>query len=373
MVIRSSFLLALLVRRRGGCSWNFTATKGASPIESVATFLADLRGSSLPSDPELVPTDAAGSWRDAFRILASTLPGAPSIVVIDELPWLAEQDDLFDGSLQRAWDRLLAGQPVLLLLLGGDVHMMERLTAYETRAARGPSCRGGITSDGGPAGVVSARRPLLFRTITAVRSETIDAWLEHLSARTPTPGGGGAAALLAATAAALIGMVSSYTIGKKWADREAVMAEIAVEAAELRSAALELAEADALAFAEVGASWSMPQGTEAEKQARARAIQDALIAAAVPPARTGKLAVRLVELAQQLAADGNPNVISDVAVAVASATAALESAIVNVEVNAFSIEDPARVAELARVVQEFEAVAERARSAASEVRKGLCR
>lgn len=109
----------------------FTATKGASPVESVAAFLADLKGSSLPSHPELVPIDAAGSWRDAFRILASTLPDAPSIVVIDELPWLTEQDDLFDGSLQTAWDRLLAGRPVLLLLLGSDIHMMERLTAYD--------------------------------------------------------------------------------------------------------------------------------------------------------------------------------------------------------------------------------------------------
>ena len=108
-----------------------TATKGASPVESVAAFLADLKDSSLPSDRELVPTDAAGSWRNTFRILASALPDVPSIVVLDELPWLAEQDDLFDGSLQTAWDRLLAGQPVLLLLLGSDIHMMERLTAYD--------------------------------------------------------------------------------------------------------------------------------------------------------------------------------------------------------------------------------------------------
>lgn len=110
----------------------FTATKGASPVESVAAILADLKDSSLPTDRELVPVIASGSWPDAFRVLASTLPDAPSIVVLDELPWLAEQDDLFDGSLQTAWDRLLAGRPVLLLLLGSDIHMMERLTAYDS-------------------------------------------------------------------------------------------------------------------------------------------------------------------------------------------------------------------------------------------------
>ena len=33
----------------------FSATKGASPVESVATFLADLNESALPTDRELVP------------------------------------------------------------------------------------------------------------------------------------------------------------------------------------------------------------------------------------------------------------------------------------------------------------------------------
>lgn len=71
------------------------------------------------------------TWPDAFRVLASVLPNAPSILVLGELPWLAEQDALVDGAPQTGWDRLLASRPVLLLLLGSDVHMMERLTAYD--------------------------------------------------------------------------------------------------------------------------------------------------------------------------------------------------------------------------------------------------
>jgi uncharacterized protein len=108
-----------------------TATKGASPVEAVATFLSDLKESALPTDHELVPLLENGSWPDAFRILAAVLPNTPCIVVIDELPWLAEQDTLFDGALQTGWDRLLSSRPVLLLLLGSDLHMMERLTAYD--------------------------------------------------------------------------------------------------------------------------------------------------------------------------------------------------------------------------------------------------
>jgi AAA+ ATPase superfamily predicted ATPase len=109
----------------------FTATKGASPLEGIADLMAELRESSLPADLELVPKSAPTNWPDAFRALATVLPTTPSIVVIDELPWLAEQDPVFDGALQTAWDRLLAGRPVLLLLLGSDLHMMERFTAYD--------------------------------------------------------------------------------------------------------------------------------------------------------------------------------------------------------------------------------------------------
>lgn len=109
----------------------FTATKGASPVESVREFCLGLRESAVPTAPDLVPVLDTGSWPDAFRVLASALPDGPAIVVLDELPWLTEQEDLFDGALQAAWDRVLSRRPLLLLLLGSDIHMMERLTSYD--------------------------------------------------------------------------------------------------------------------------------------------------------------------------------------------------------------------------------------------------
>jgi AAA+ ATPase superfamily predicted ATPase len=117
--------------RSGAPYFYFTATKGASPVEAVAAFTRELRESALPPEPALVPDLATGSWPDALRVLAAALPDRPSIVVLDELPWLAEQDSLFDGALQTAWDRLLSTRAVLLLLLGSDLHMMARLTAYD--------------------------------------------------------------------------------------------------------------------------------------------------------------------------------------------------------------------------------------------------
>jgi uncharacterized protein len=109
----------------------YTAIKGASPVEAITAFFAELAESSLPRDRTLIPNDQVSSWPDAFRVLASVLPDGPVVIVLDELPWLAEQDTIFDGALQTAWDRLLSRKPVLLLLLGSDLHMMERLTAYD--------------------------------------------------------------------------------------------------------------------------------------------------------------------------------------------------------------------------------------------------
>ncbi|MBO3742959.1 ATP-binding protein [Actinoplanes sp. NEAU-H7] len=110
----------------------FAAVKGASVTVSTAQFLAALAESDLPKDHALLPTTPpAGGWGDMLRVLAGALPDRPCIVVLDELPWLAEQDETFDGHLQVVWDRLLSRRPVLMLLLGSDLHMMQRLTAYD--------------------------------------------------------------------------------------------------------------------------------------------------------------------------------------------------------------------------------------------------
>jgi hypothetical protein len=61
------------------------------------------------------------------------LPDSPTIVVLDELPWLAEQDETFDGALQTAWDRLL-----ILHRLVEDKHVLaidEPLSVRSTKPA----------------------------------------------------------------------------------------------------------------------------------------------------------------------------------------------------------------------------------------------
>jgi len=204
-----------------------------------------------------------------------------------------------------------------------------------------------------------------------VRGEPIQDWLAALANRTPAPGGGAAAALSAATAASLVSMVAVYTTGERWADRSEQMEAVDAAAAELRLRALDLAAADAEAFKKVGAAYAMPKDSAEEEAARTAAIQAALVGAAEPPRQVGETALRIIDLAAGLLDRGNPNVISDVAVAASLGRAALESAIVNIEINSSSIEDEATRAELAQAVEALAAGIEKADSTVAAVRAKL--
>jgi formiminotetrahydrofolate cyclodeaminase len=177
--------------------------------------------------------------------------------------------------------------------------------------------------------------------------QTLDEWLDDLASASPAPGGGAAAAVANAIAAALVSMVCNLTIGKpKFADVEPAMRDVLTEATTLRRESLGVAGDDAAAFDAVIAAYRLPRQTADEQAARTAAIQDALVAAAEVPLRLAGLAADVIALAERIVDDANPNVVSDVAVAASSARAALEAAVVNVEVNVASITDPERRGEL---------------------------
>jgi formiminotetrahydrofolate cyclodeaminase len=200
---------------------------------------------------------------------------------------------------------------------------------------------------------------------------TLDSWLESLSAKQPTPGGGAVAALSAALAAALIGMVSIYTTGEKWPDRTEKMQDIHDTAARFRQEALQLIEADAVAFRQVGAAYGLPRETAADKTARSQAIQEALLAAAQPPIQTALLAESLLNLTNELSRSGNPNVISDVAVAASNIRASLEAAIVNIEINERLINDPDAKAGLKQAVAQASALLKKTDDIVKTVRQEM--
>lgn len=132
---------------RSGVPFVFFAAAGVNPAAERASFASEVLGSDLP-DRELFAGVALESWEGALRLLASALPSdRPSIVVLDELPYLVAQDPGFEGVLQRVWDRVLVRKPVLMVLVGSDLSMMTALDEYgRPLHQRGvPMVLGGLT------------------------------------------------------------------------------------------------------------------------------------------------------------------------------------------------------------------------------------
>ena len=165
---------------------------------------------------------------------------------------------------------------------------------------------------------------------------------EALASSAPTPGGGCASALSGALAASLAAMVARNTAAsEKFADRADEMNQAMAEADGLRNELLSLVDADAEAFAQVMAAFRMPKETPQEQAARSEAIQAGYKAAVEPPMLVCTQSVRVLELALQVAEQGNPNTVSDAGVAALLAAAALEGGALNVQINLGSIKDEA--------------------------------
>lgn len=128
--VGKSRLVETFVERAGVPSLFFTAT-GAGTDAELLRLAEDAQRSTLP-ERELLVDGRPADWGAALRLLAAALPDdQPSIVVVDEVPYLMGREDAFEGVLQRSWDRLFERKPVLLLLIGTDLSMMEALTAYD--------------------------------------------------------------------------------------------------------------------------------------------------------------------------------------------------------------------------------------------------
>jgi len=172
--------------------------------------------------------------------------------------------------------------------------------------------------------------------------KSIRQFADELASGEPVPGGGSTAALAGALGAGLVSMVCNLTIGKeKFRDAEARMKEVLGSAEDLRLRLLDLMEADAQVYSKVIVAYRLPRATAEEKQARSRAIQAALRAAADVPLEVARLSSKVVQLCTPAAELGNPSAISDAAVGALLAASAFEGGALNVETNLGQIADAA--------------------------------
>jgi len=128
--VGKSRLVEEFVERAGLPHVFFTAI-GGSREEDLAGFAAEVASSALPDSGRFADFAAPQTWDAALSLLASALPtDRPSVVVLDEMPYLVREDPTFEGALQKAFDRTLSKLPVLLVLIGSDMAMMEQLNTY---------------------------------------------------------------------------------------------------------------------------------------------------------------------------------------------------------------------------------------------------
>ena len=175
----------------------------------------------------------------------------------------------------------------------------------------------------------------------------LKAFADETASESPAPGGGSISAYMGALGAALGTMVANLSSHKRgWDDRWKEFSDWAVKGQAVMKELVGLVDEDTAAFDRIMAAFGMPKGSEEEKAVRAQAIEDATLYASQVPLRTMKASFKVFELARAMAAEGNPNSVSDAGVGALAARSAVLGACLNVKINAVGLKDKAKAAEL---------------------------
>lgn len=116
-----------------GLAYGVIAGVKGVPVEiQMRRAVESLRSSARPLPGiEAVTASVPADWYDLLSRLRLVLRDAPAILVFDEFPWAWEASEGLDGLLQSLWDGDFSRHPVLLLLIGSDEAMMDRLFQHD--------------------------------------------------------------------------------------------------------------------------------------------------------------------------------------------------------------------------------------------------
>lgn len=172
--------------------------------------------------------------------------------------------------------------------------------------------------------------------------------VESTAARTPSPAGGAAAALTATLGGALLLMAVRFSRGKKkTASRDDELAEVEERLQAQVDRLQSMAERDCAAFEAVAEAYKLPQQTDAQKQLRVRAVDEAMLGAMTVPEEMMCLVrdalATIVPVVDCIAT----SVLSDMGVGAELLRAAAVGAMLNVRTNAGFLSDRG-IADIAR-------------------------
>ena len=161
-------------------------------------------------------------------------------------------------------------------------------------------------------------------------------FLEKLSSDTPTPGGGSASALAGALSASLVAMVAGLSSKKDETKRKG-MEGIKKKGLSIQKRLFRAIDEDSNSYDAVLEAFRLPRSSEKERLRRVKEIQRAYQRATLTPQLVCQQSLQLLEYSKTLILTGNPNAVSDAAVAAFLADAAFAGGLLNIKTNLVAV------------------------------------
>lgn len=201
------------------------------------------------------------------------------------------------------------------------------------------------------------------RTGKRLVDKTLEGFTQETASESPAPGGGSISAAMGAFGAALATMVANLSSHKPgWDDRWEEFSNWAEKGKFYMEQLIRMVDEDTAAFNRIMDAFGLPKGTDAEKAARTKAIQEATLYAIEVPFRVMNLCLQSMEVIKAMAEHGNPNSVSDAGVGALAARSAVMGAFLNVKINASGLKDKDKAnefiskgAEIVQKAQQMEA------------------
>ncbi len=183
---------------------------------------------------------------------------------------------------------------------------------------------------------------------------TLQDFIEETASESPAPGGGSVSAAVGALGAALATMVANLSAHKRgWEERWGEFSDWAEKGKAFYVELLRLIDEDTAAFNAVIAAYGLPQSSDADKSARRAAVQSATKRAIEIPLKVMETALASMEVIRAMADIGNPNSLSDAAVAALCARTAVLGAFLNVKINCPNMDDKKYVTDVLARAEEW--------------------
>ncbi len=168
----------------------------------------------------------------------------------------------------------------------------------------------------------------------------LNEFADETAAESMAPGGGSIAAYVGALGVSLGTMVANLSSHKAgWDDRWEYFSEWAEKGQKYKKRLMFLVDEDTNAFNRIIDGFRMPKSTDAEKEIRLKAIEEATKYATEIPFQVMETAYQSMEVMQAMIKDGLQSSLSDAGVGILCARAAVVGAYFNVRINAKEIKD----------------------------------